>query len=255
MFVGLQKTSLVNYPGRVAAAVFLPGCNLRCPFCHNGELASASVVSGPKKLTDDDNTYVALEDVYAHLERRAMVLGGLAISGGEPLLSPALPALIAKARSLGMSVKIDTNGTLPDRLQSILDDPALRPDMIAIDVKTIPSRYRELTTESGSDFAGIALVASLAILARELDETRHQHPHYRPLRVEYRTVLVPGLVGEAELLAIGDLLPADSDWELAPFVPGVCLDPSWNDIAPYGPEETKRLLAVARGKVGRAQFR
>ncbi len=257
MKVGLLKTTLVNFPGRVAAAVFLPGCNLRCPFCHNAALATASVVSGPHASENDDNEYVALEEVYAHLEKRSGVLGAVAISGGEPLLSPALPSLITKARSLSLAVKIDTNGTLADRLQTILDDPTLRPDMIAIDVKTSPSRYGELETEqSANNVAGAALLRSLDILAHERELSENEFPaHRKKLRIEYRTVLVPGLVGETELREIATLLPRDADWQLAPFMSGVCLDPAWNKLSPYGPEETKRLVAIAQSLVPGTRFR
>jgi pyruvate formate lyase activating enzyme len=188
---------------------------------------------------------VTVEDVYAHLEKRKSVLGGLAISGGEPLLSPALQGLVSKARALGLAVKIDTNGTLPDRLASILGDPAMCPDMIAIDVKTSPARYGELATEpTQSPALGNALLASLEILARKT--ARFPAGNDRQLRIEYRTVLVPGLVGENEIRDIGRLIPHDADWEFAPFHPGTCLDPALNDLAPYGPEETKRLVAIAR---------
>jgi len=257
MKAGLLKTTLVNYPGRVAAAVFLPGCNLRCPFCHNAGLATASVVSGPHQADGDDNEYVTMDEVYAHLEKRAGVLGALAISGGEPLLSPALGPLVARGRSLGLDIKIDTNGTLPDRLQTILDDPALRPDMLAIDVKTSPARYGELETErSTTNAAGAALLRSLAVLERERELEETEFPaHRKKLKVEYRTVLVPGLVGEAELREIAALLPRDADWQLAPFMSGVCLDPAWNSLAPYGPEETKRLVTFAQSLASGARFR
>jgi len=247
MNVGLLKTSLVNFPGRVATAVFLPGCNLRCPFCHNGELASASIVSGPHPADPEDSSYVTIDEVLAHLEKRKTVLGGLAISGGEPLLSPALSQLIAKARNLSLLVKIDTNGTLPDRLLAILDDPNLRPDMLAVDVKTTPDRYAELAMESEAGLrAGIELRRTIDILSRENPST---------LRVEYRTVLVPGLVGESELREIASMLPHNADWQLATFVPGTCLDPSYNSIEPYGPVETKRLVAVAASLIPKAKLR
>ena len=247
MNAGLQKTSLVNFPGRVAAAVFLPGCNLRCPYCHNAELATASVVSGPRADADAENDYVTIEDIFAHLEKRSSVLGGLAVSGGEPLLSPALHNLIRKARSLGLAVKIDTNGTLPDRLRSLLDDPALRPDMIAVDVKTSPSRYDRLAIEpEAGKQAGEALIRTIDILKRETEKA---------LRVEYRTVLVPGLVGEEEIREIAKILPADADWEFAPFVPGHCLDTAMNDLEPYGPAETKRLVDIAKSGCPGARLR
>lgn len=241
MNVGLVKTSLVNFPGRVAAAVFLPGCNLRCPFCHNGELATASIVSGPKGSDSEDESYVTLDEVYAHLEKRKSVLGGLAVSGGEPLLSPSLQALVGKARSLGLAVKIDTNGTLHDRLLSVLENRETCPDMLAVDIKTSPSRYGELAAESEAGLrAGNELVRTIAMLSRNAQDFA------RPVRVEFRTVLVPTLVAEAELREIASLLPADADWELASFVPGTCLDPSWNEIVPYGPVETKRLVSLAQ---------
>jgi len=247
MNVGLLKTSLVNFPGRVATAVFLPGCNLRCPFCHNGELASASIVSGPRSTDPEDSSYVSIDEVFAHLEKRKAVLGGLAISGGEPLLSPALNQLIAKARSLGLLVKIDTNGTLPDRLLTILDDPNMRPDMLAVDVKTTPERYAELAMEKEAGLrAGMELRRTIDILSREDPST---------LRVEYRTVLVPGLVGEDELREIASILPHNADWQLATFVPGTCLDPSYNAIEPYGPVETKRLVAIAASLIPKAKLR
>ncbi len=254
MNVGLLKTTLVNYPGRVSAAVFLPGCNLRCPFCHNGALATASVVSGPKNASDADQEYVPLEEAFAHLEKRAKLLGALAVSGGEPLLSPALRDLIRKARELGLAVKVDTNGTLPDRLAALLSDPETRPDMIAIDVKTAPERYGELAVEpSVGPRDAENLLQSLALLEREAN--RPDESEYPRLRVEYRTVLVPGLVGEAEIARIASLLPPQADWELAAFASGHCLDPSWDERQPYGPAETARLSDLARSLVPGARLR
>lgn len=249
MYVGLQKTSLVNFPGRLAATVFLPGCNLRCPFCHNGELACSGIASGPVNPETCTEEYVLIEKVYQHIEKRANVLGGVAISGGEPLLSPALTGLIEKAKHLGLAVKIDTNGTLPDRLSFILDNSELRPDMIAIDIKTHPDRYGELALENAvGSCLSKSLKQSLTILARETNENSS-------LRIEYRTVLVPSLVGEEEIRTIAKLLPPYADWVLTPFVPGACLDPSWNSLHAYGPEETKRLLKIAQTLIPSARLR
>lgn len=246
MLVGLQKTSLVNFPGRVSAAVFLPGCNLRCPYCHNAELACASVASGPKAGTGEE--YVTIEDVYAHLEKRHALLGALAISGGEPLLSPALEGLIRKARSLSLAVKIDTNGTLPDRLRHLLETRELRPDMIAIDVKTSPERYGELAYEAeAGERAGTELLRSLALLA--------EAERAGLVAVEYRTVLAPGLVGEADIRSIAALLPENADWKFASFVPGKCLDPSWNERCAIPPAEEARLVELARAFVQGASLR
>ena len=244
--VGLQKTSLVNFPGRVSAVVFLPGCNLRCPYCHNGELATASVASGPHGETE--NEYIPLGEVFEHLEKRKKVLGGLAITGGEPLLSPALELCIRKARELSLGVKVDTNGTLSDRLETILANRDLRPDMIAIDLKTSPDRYGELTVESAAgERAATELRRSLALLDHEV--------RAGTLAVEYRTVLVPELVTEQDLYTMASLLPPKANWQLTAFVPGDCLDPSWNSHEPYPPSEKDRLFQFAKNLVPTASFR
>ena len=143
MLAGLQKTTLVNFPRRVAAAVFLPGCNIRCPYCHNAELALAS----PSSFTanqESSNDYYELSEIYTFLERRKNLISGLVISGGEPFMSPALFELIERAKSLNLAVKIDTNGLFPERIEEVLRSSNLKPDMIAIDVKTSPERYGEL---------------------------------------------------------------------------------------------------------------
>lgn len=247
--VGLLKTTLVNFPGRVAAAVFLPGCNLRCPFCHNAELAVSSIVSGPSETPENVGEYVPLENVYELLDKRKHVLGGLAISGGEPLLSPVLTDLITYARSLGLAIKIDTNGTLPERLRSLISDKHTCPDMIALDVKTDPARYGELTTEAAAgQRVEQAIRESISILS-----TVEQEGH--PVRIEYRTVLVPGLVGMKEVETIASLLPVNAEWRLASFTPGNCLDPAWNNLQPYGPAETERLTAFARSLIPSATHR
>lgn len=205
------------------------------------------MVSGPN--TDGSgNVHLPIQEAYSHLDKRAAVLSGLAISGGEPLLSPALSDLVKKGRSLGLAVKIDTNGTLPDRLKTFIDDIELRPDMISIDIKTSPARYGELTIErEAGNFAGVALLRSLAILKQAAEQGL--------LRVEYRTVLVPDLVGETEIREIGELLPKDADWQLAPFIPGDCLDPAWNSLQPYSPKEMQRLLACAKSLVPETNIR
>ena len=227
---GLQKTSLVNYPGKVAAAVFLPGCNLRCPYCFNAELALADSATG----TEDGFTK---EEIFSHLEKRARVLDGVAISGGEPLFSPHLEPLILKAKSLGLSVKVDTNGVLPERLAQLIEDESLRPDMMALDVKTAPKKYHLLAPLGSGKDLGAAVAASIGILAKAASEAL--------LAVEYRTVLVPGLVDEGDVLEIAHLLPKGAAWRLAPFVPGNCLNPAWNKNEPYTQAQMERIVEAA----------
>ena len=103
---GLQKTTLLDFPGRVAATIFTGGCNFRCPFCHNSGL-----------LGSDAEEYECQEDILAFLEKRKRVLEGVCITGGEPTLQPDLEEFIRKVRSLGLAVKLDTNGYMPGILK------------------------------------------------------------------------------------------------------------------------------------------
>ena len=125
---GLQKMTLLDFPGHVACTVFLGGCDFRCPFCHNFELANASA----EPIMDDT-------EVIKFLEKRKGLLDGVAITGGEPCLNRELPDFIQKIRSLGFAVKVDTNGYHPDMLAEILNNSIA--DYVAMDIKNSPEKY------------------------------------------------------------------------------------------------------------------
>ena len=123
---GLQKMTLLDFPGRVACTVFLPGCNFRCPYCHNSQL-----------LTGDSAGGMTTEALLAFLKGRQDLLDGVCITGGEPTLFPELPGLLAQIRELGFAVKLDTNGSRPKILKQVL--PLV--DYVAMDVKSSPEGY------------------------------------------------------------------------------------------------------------------
>ena len=125
---GLQKLTLLDFPGKTACTVFLGGCDFRCPFCHNSELIDGTA---PAELTD--------ADLLAFLEKRRGLLDGVAFTGGEPTLRKELPDLLAKVRAMGFAVKLDTNGNHPDALKAILD--AGLADYVAMDIKNSPEKY------------------------------------------------------------------------------------------------------------------
>ncbi|MDO5436353.1 MAG: anaerobic ribonucleoside-triphosphate reductase activating protein [Clostridia bacterium] len=126
--VGLQKMTLLDYPGHVACTVFLSGCNFRCPFCHNAEICDPRA-----------EPFITEEELLAFLKKRAGLLDGVALTGGEPLMTPELPELIGKIRALGYPVKLDTDGYWPDRLAPLLREKLV--DYVAMDVKNDPDRY------------------------------------------------------------------------------------------------------------------
>ncbi len=126
---GLQKLTLLDYPGTVACTVFTGGCNFRCPFCHNAALVR------PEELSRENEE----EQVLSFLRKRVGILDGVAITGGEPLLHADMPAFLEKVRALGYRIKLDTNGSFPDRLISIVRAGLV--DRVAMDVKNAPELY------------------------------------------------------------------------------------------------------------------
>lgn len=139
---GLQKLTLLDWPGRTACTVFLGGCDFRCPFCHNADL-----VTSPLPAAMDSG---ALLDF---LSRRAGLLDGVCVTGGEPLLRPGLDGLLEEIKALGFPVKLDTNGSHPDRLVRLWERGLI--DYVAMDVKNSPGRYAETAGVPGLDLSPI----------------------------------------------------------------------------------------------------
>ena len=131
MIGGLQKVTLLDFPGKVACTVFLTGCNLRCPYCHNPDLV----------LTKDNGKYISEKEFFEFLLSRKGKLDGVCITGGEPTLYPNLTNLILRIREMGFLVKLDSNGTVPEILKPLLREKLL--DYVAIDIKNAPARYAE----------------------------------------------------------------------------------------------------------------
>ena len=127
-----QKLTLLDFPGKIACTVFTAGCNLRCPFCHNALL-----------VTEIDEHYVDEREFFAFLETRKGRLDGVAITGGEPLMQKDIGDFIAKIKAMGYLVKLDSNGTFPDRLYEILSSGNV--DYVAMDVKNSPEKYAKIT--------------------------------------------------------------------------------------------------------------
>ena len=131
MIGGLQKVTLLDFPGKVACTVFLTGCNLRCPYCHNPELV----------LPQDSKKYISEGELFKFLVSRKGKLDGVCITAGEPTVHPELPFLIRRIRDMGFLIKLDSNGTLPEMLEHLLREELL--DYVAMDIKNAPSRYAE----------------------------------------------------------------------------------------------------------------
>jgi len=147
---GLQKSSLIDYPGRLSSVIFCAGCNFDCPYCHNPDL-----VREPSNCPNNLNTGI----VYGFLDQRRGFLDGVVISGGEPTLQPDLADLCRKIKDLGFSLKLDTNGSRPKVLQNLIDKGLV--DYIAMDLKTDPVLYRSFIKP---DFRSDPIVASVELI-------------------------------------------------------------------------------------------
>ncbi len=228
----LIKTSLVDFPGRVAATYFLSGCNIRCPYCYNGELALNQV---------EDIDLLSLEEVYEHLIKRKNVLTGFVLSGGEPLIYPQIAEVIKAVKDMGYNVKLDTNGLLPENLELLFSSKDTTPDYIAIDIKTAPSKYNLLKYE-GNAYEKIS--RTIEIVKQLPTEQR-----------EFRTVLCPPLIDEDTIVGLAELLPKDARWFFAQFRNENCLDASYNTVTPYADKCINELVSVANKIIPQAKLR
>lgn len=129
LLAGLQKLTLLDFPGRVACTVFTAGCNLRCPFCHNSDLV----------LPERKPPLLDVEEFFSFLKKRQGILEGVCVTGGEPLLQKDIAPFLRRIKELGFSVKLDTNGCFPNVLRELVEDRLV--DFVAMDIKNSPARY------------------------------------------------------------------------------------------------------------------
>lgn len=189
---GLQKLTLLDFPERVACTVFTAGCNFRCPFCHNASL----VVDIPKEAE------ISEEAFFEFLKKRQGVLEGVCVSGGEPLLQPDIERFIGRIKELGYAVKLDTNGSFPDRLKMLVEKRLI--DYVAMDIKNSPETY-----------AVTAGLETLDIVSVEKSVAYLKEGH---IPYEFRTTVVRNYHTEEEFEKIGQWLSGAEKYFLQNFV-------------------------------------
>lgn len=226
---GLQKLSLLDSPGRVAATVFTAGCNLRCPFCHNAGLVL------PEELPEEP---LDQETVLEFLRRRRGILDGVCVSGGEPLLHLETADFLRQIREMGYHIKLDTNGSFPERLRALLEEGLV--DYVAMDVKNGPSRYAETVGIPTLPLTPFAESRSL-LLEGSVD-------------YEFRTTVVRGLHTAESLLEAADWIAGAKAWYLQQFRDsGNLIRP--DGLSAFSEEEMKELLSLVRTKLPAAELR
>ncbi|PWL54348.1 MAG: anaerobic ribonucleoside-triphosphate reductase activating protein [Clostridiales bacterium] len=229
---GLQKLTLLDYPGKVACTVFTDGCNFACPFCHNASLAhrpGVPPVGAPPAIPADE--------VLAFLRKRTGVLDGVCITGGEPLLQEGLKAFLSSVKELGYSVKLDTNGSLPARLKELVAGGLV--DTVAMDVKNAPDRYAETIGRPVYDMAPVC---------ESVDFLRSLSGRY-----EFRTTVVRELHTISDIEAIGRWLAGAEKYFLQSFTDsGDILAPG---LHAHEPETLRRMLSAVRPYIPAAALR
>ena len=180
-FCGMNKTTLLDYPGHVAATLFTGGCNMRCPFCHNSGLV----------LEPEAQQRIGEEEALAFLKKRQGILEGVCITGGEPTLQSGLEEFIRRARDLGYLVKLDTNGTNPQMLRDLIQAGLI--DHCAMDIKNSPEKYA-VTTGLDAAYARPCLAA----VSDSIELLMHQNL----ISYEFRTTIVKELHDEADMRAV-----------------------------------------------------
>lgn len=223
---GFQKLTLLDFPQKTACTVFTHGCNFRCPFCHNASL-----------VTYDAGTKITENEVFAHLEKRKGLLDGVCISGGEPLLQNSLFEFIQKIKSMGYSVKIDTNGSLYARLEVLVKSGLV--DYVAMDIKNSPQKYSKTCGLEAMDFENIEKSKELLI--------------HSGIEYEFRTTVVKQLHDAQDFEDIGEFIKGAKRYFLQKFTDSgdiIC-----SGLGAHDDEYMKECLEVVRKYVPTAKLR
>ena len=195
---GFQSLSCNDFPEALASVVFLSGCNLRCPYCHN-----------PSLISFDNEDAMDVEMVKEMISIRAPFIDGVVVSGGEATLHEGIEEFFTFIKSLGLKTKLDTNGLQPDTLRELIDKNLV--DFVALDLKTSPARYDELGTNSNAQH----------LLSQSVDILKRSQIDY-----EIRTTCAPGIVRTTDIREMGELVKGVKKWVLQQFVPDHALSMS-----------------------------
>lgn len=215
---GFISSSLIDYPEKICSVLFVGKCNFRCPYCFNPEL----VLDYDKMETIDE------EKVWEYLKPRRKWIDGVAIIGGEPTLHKNLGEFLKKIKSLGLLVKIDTNGTNPDFLKELIDKKLI--DYIAMDIKAPLEKYERV----------INAKVDLNKIKKSVKVIKNSGIEY-----EFRTTIIPGLINEKDILEISKFLKGSKKYCLQQFKPEKTLDNKFQDIDPYSPEKLLEFKKIA----------
>jgi pyruvate formate lyase activating enzyme len=222
-FSGLQKTSLIDYPNRIASVLFTPGCNLRCPFCHNWRI-----------VIDPKPPFLQEEAALRILEGRKRYVDAVVVSGGEPTMHKEIPKFLKKLKDKGFAVKLDTNGFYPQ----VLEECLAYMDYVALDVKTSLEKYVQLGVKDTTP-----LLQSIEMLKTG------------KVDYEFRTTVVPDFVNAEDISKMGALAKGAKTFVLQQFIPEDTLDKNLRSLKPHPPELIAKFAKSMKEYVGKIAIR
>ncbi len=208
---GLQKVTLIDYPGKLAATVFCLGCNFRCPFCYSSELVLPEKIKKQPKISE--------KEFFKFLEERKELIDAIVLCGGEPCLNKDLPQFCKKIKKLGYLIKIDTNGSNPRMLKKLIDEKLV--DYVAMDIKGPKERY--------SEFAGVKV--NIKKIQKSIDILKEGK-----VDCEFRSTIVPTLHKREDVIEMAKWIKGAKKYYLQNFRPEKTIDPKFEKVKPY-PEE------------------
>ncbi|MFH1781360.1 MAG: anaerobic ribonucleoside-triphosphate reductase activating protein [Patescibacteria group bacterium] len=225
---GLQKTTLIDYPDKIAAVVFTRGCNFKCPFCYNPELVN------PDKYYPE----MPEQEILDYLEKRKNVLDGVVITGGEPLIYSDIENFIRKVKAMGYKIKLDSNGTNPKLLEDLIDKKLV--DFVAMDIKNYLDKYDETT----------GVKVNKDNIKKSIDIIMKKAPDY-----EFRTTVLPRLHKKEDFKKMGELIKGAKQYYIQGFRPIKTLDPEYAKEDSYTEKELEEFKEIMAGYVDKCEIR
>lgn len=222
-FSGIQKTSLIDFPDRIATVLFTPGCNLRCPFCHNWRI-----------VLDPEPPFLNEETVLKILDSRKKYVDAVVVTGGEPTMYRNLPRFLKKLKEGGFAVKLDTNGFFPQ----VFEECLLHVDYVALDVKTSLEKYERLGAKDTTAFLKI------------VELLKNGDVEY-----EFRATVVPSFIDEEDIPKIGEIVRGGRRFVFQQFVPGDTLDKRFNTVKPYSSDVISHFAEIMKKYVREVTLR
>ncbi|MDD2677840.1 MAG: anaerobic ribonucleoside-triphosphate reductase activating protein [Candidatus Paceibacterota bacterium] len=216
-FGGLQKTTLVDYPGKVAATLFTLGCNFRCPYCHNPELVLPELIKNQPKISQ--------KDVLEFLEERKNLLEGICLTGGEPLIHKEIKDFIKTVKAMGYLIKLDTNGSFPDILENLIEEKLI--DYVAMDIKGPKKKYEFFLFDS----------VPLANIEKSVKILKKGRVDY-----EFRTTLAPEILDEKDIIDLVNWIKPARRYFLQNFQAKKNVNPEFQKKKPWERERAEALI-------------